>query len=1006
MLELKNLTRTYKPKKGVPVQALKNVSLSFEDKGMVFVLGKSGSGKSTLLNLIGGLDFADSGEIIIDGKSSKDFKEKDYDSYRNTYIGFVFQEYNILNEFTVGENITLALELQSQKGDTGRLEEILKEVDLEGYGDRKPNELSGGQKQRVAIARAIIKNPKIVMADEPTGALDSEIGKAIFDTLKRLSQDRLVIVVSHDREFAEEYGDRIIELADGEVISDETKVKAQGERDAETNNLESVAGDTAPSSGLKKSRLPYKRALAMGAKTLSRKRLRLAVTILLCFISFAAFGFADVIASFNVSKTTSQALLKSPNNYISMSSAITYEEGKDKRDYNIYASSNDLQKIKELSGLDFQGVIRKGNYSLPILDEELLNGSNSLNYYVNKWGGALPASQALFDTMGFKLYGRLPENENEALITKYNYEQFALAGVKDCQEIEILPEEIDDIQSFLDKKICLNMCLGFNDSSLEVCQIVGIVDTLADADGTFANMQPTKEIYYQNMAISTYFGEGYHSLNFIHQSIYDKYIEENSLVDTTGFGRGLSVGFSNVVICNGVANQYSLKYVDNIIWLDGKGERKELADNEVLIGFDKAKYLWPAGSDLVERKINCRYSKTFFDNLISFNEMSLYEFRYFGKNIAAYCEKAEMLSVEKLEKYKQYCKDNKYIFSYYDLNNGRTVSIDYNSNANKFSFDTEPNTLSERQWRFSYACYLSCEYSFETDGKKIIGGLKNNIINEECGSVIAKENGDRIFVENRIEKALNSMVQIDPKNFNIYYSGSETYSMPDISFDEDPVIVGFYIPKDGFPSDFLINDKVYKNSFDFEDEIYEYLIAPFVDGIKSKDSAIAISNIHFNKGNKRGFVGNNPIYLELNVVSKPFKFMQPFVRIGSVILGLFSILLLGNYITLSVSSNKKQIGILRAVGAKKSDIFAIFINEGVIITSIVLLLTVILVVSLTLGFNTMLPAAFGINLNVFNFGIRQIALLLLVGFATTAVASAIPLYKLSKKKPVDSIQDR
>ncbi|MDE7208897.1 MAG: ATP-binding cassette domain-containing protein, partial [Clostridia bacterium] len=128
MLEIKNLTRTYKPKKGMPVQALKNVSLSFEDKGMVFVLGKSGSGKSTLLNLIGGLDFADSGEIIIDGKSSKDFKEKDYDSYRNTYIGFVFQEYNILNEFTVGENISLALELQSQKGETGRLEEILKEV--------------------------------------------------------------------------------------------------------------------------------------------------------------------------------------------------------------------------------------------------------------------------------------------------------------------------------------------------------------------------------------------------------------------------------------------------------------------------------------------------------------------------------------------------------------------------------------------------------------------------------------------------------------------------------------------------------------------------------------------------------------------------------------------------------------------------------------------------------------------------------------------------------------
>ena len=157
MLELKNITKTYQPKNGAPVQALKDVTLSFEDKGMVFVLGKSGSGKSTLLNIIGGLDFADSGEISIDGKSTKQFKEKDYDAYRNTYIGFVFQEYNILNEFTVGENISLALELQNRKGEKQKVEEILKEVDLEGYADRKSNELSGGQRQRVAIARAIIK---------------------------------------------------------------------------------------------------------------------------------------------------------------------------------------------------------------------------------------------------------------------------------------------------------------------------------------------------------------------------------------------------------------------------------------------------------------------------------------------------------------------------------------------------------------------------------------------------------------------------------------------------------------------------------------------------------------------------------------------------------------------------------------------------------------------------------------------------------------------------------
>ena len=220
MLETRNLCKVYKPKKGVPVKALDNVSLKFPEKGMVFLLGKSGSGKSTLLNLLGGLDKYDDGEIIIKGVSSKAFKQSYFDSYRNTYVGFIFQEYNILEEFSVGANIALAIELQGRKATDEEVNAILKEVDLEGYGNRKPNELSGGQKQRVAIARALIKNPNIIMADEPTGALDSNTGKQVFDTLKKLSKDKLVIIVSHDREFSEKYADRIIELADGHVISD------------------------------------------------------------------------------------------------------------------------------------------------------------------------------------------------------------------------------------------------------------------------------------------------------------------------------------------------------------------------------------------------------------------------------------------------------------------------------------------------------------------------------------------------------------------------------------------------------------------------------------------------------------------------------------------------------------------------------------------------------------------------------------------------------------------
>ncbi len=230
MLEIKNLTKVYRSKTGESVCALDDVSVSFPESGMVFILGKSGSGKSTLLNVIGGLDGYDKGEFIIKGKSSKSFSGSDFDAYRNTFIGFIFQEYNILDDFTVGANIALALELQGKKATSESINNILAQVDLVNYAKRKPNELSGGQKQRVAIARALVKEPQIIMADEPTGALDSNTGKQIFDSLKQLSREKLVLIVSHDRDFAEKYADRIIELSDGKIISDVTKHEHESEK--------------------------------------------------------------------------------------------------------------------------------------------------------------------------------------------------------------------------------------------------------------------------------------------------------------------------------------------------------------------------------------------------------------------------------------------------------------------------------------------------------------------------------------------------------------------------------------------------------------------------------------------------------------------------------------------------------------------------------------------------------------------------------------------------------
>ena len=217
MIEIKNIVKTYLPKKGGEVKALDDVSLKFPEKGLVFILGKSGSGKSTLLNVMGGLDTADSGEIIIKGKSSKEFSTGDFDSYRNTYLGFIFQEYNILEDFNVGANIALALKLQGAKATDEKINEILDEVGLSGYGKRKPNELSGGQKQRLAVATAVLSGKKVLIFDEPTSGLDYRHMKEVCEMVRNLAKaGKIVLVVSHDREFMQDACDRILMLGEKE----------------------------------------------------------------------------------------------------------------------------------------------------------------------------------------------------------------------------------------------------------------------------------------------------------------------------------------------------------------------------------------------------------------------------------------------------------------------------------------------------------------------------------------------------------------------------------------------------------------------------------------------------------------------------------------------------------------------------------------------------------------------------------------------------------------------
>lgn len=238
MLEIKNISKTYKT--GNLVQkALDGVSLNLRDNEFVAILGPSGSGKTTLLNIIGGLDRYDSGDLIINHVSTKNYKDKDWDSYRNHTIGFVFQSYNLIPHQTVLANVELALTISgiSKKERTRRALAALEEVGLKEQAHKKPNQMSGGQMQRVAIARALVNNPDILLADEPTGALDSKTSYQVMELLKKVAKDRLVVMVSHNPDLSEEYATRVVKIKDGKIIDDSDPYIVEEEVEAKHKNL-------------------------------------------------------------------------------------------------------------------------------------------------------------------------------------------------------------------------------------------------------------------------------------------------------------------------------------------------------------------------------------------------------------------------------------------------------------------------------------------------------------------------------------------------------------------------------------------------------------------------------------------------------------------------------------------------------------------------------------------------------------------------------------------------
>lgn len=344
MLELKNITKIYATD-DFKQTALDNISIVFRKCEFVSILGPSGSGKTTLLNIIGGLDDYTDGDLIINGTSTKKYTDRDWDTYRNHRVGFVFQSYNLITHQSILSNVELALTLSGvgKKERRKRAIEALEKVGLKDHINKRPNQLSGGQMQRVAIARALVNNPDILLADEPTGALDSATSEQIMDLLKEVAKDRLVIMVTHNAELAHEYSTRIIEVKDGIILNDSNKVSKE-ESELKRNKRD------------KKTNMSMKTALSLSLNNLMTKKGR---TILTAFAgSIGIIGIALILSLSNginsyIAKTEEETLSSYPltiqKQNVDMASLLSAFSGSKK--------DNDKAKSDEIASTNIMGDV-------------------------------------------------------------------------------------------------------------------------------------------------------------------------------------------------------------------------------------------------------------------------------------------------------------------------------------------------------------------------------------------------------------------------------------------------------------------------------------------------------------------------------------------------------------------------------------------------------------------------------------------------------------------------
>ena len=1002
MIELKHLRKSYKVG-DFEQKALDDVSLSFRDNEFVAVLGPSGSGKTTLLNVLGGLDHADTGELVINGTSTKDYSSADWDTYRNHHIGFIFQSYNLIPHQTVLSNVELALTLSGVSREERRARAMaeLERVGLAEHASKKPSQLSGGQQQRVAIARALVNDPDIVLADEPTGALDTETGIQVMDLLSEIASDRLVIMVTHNPELAYDYANRIVKLHDGQIVDDSNPFDPS-KSDEQEAKLAAAARDKAQAGRKKHASMSFLTALALSFNNLMTKKGR---TFLTAFAgSIGIIGIAAILA-----------LSNGVNNYI----AKVEEDTLSSTPLTITQSSFDVTSIMMQAG-DYvhgdaeddvaAGVIPESTIMADVLTDVKTNDLKSLrsffeanggdvNHYVNAivYGyGITPQIYKADTSAGIKQLnpGALSSIMSNDISSAGMFSTM-MGSASSFQEMlddqKLLEEQYDIVAgawpaNYDECVLVLNKNGGISDYTLYALGILDpdelndlLMDALASED---LDVPDTNVEFTQDEALALTF-------KVVNEcDMYTKASSGSTWVDRsddesymkTQIAEGLDLKVVGIIKPSATASSTSMD--------EGIGYRHDL----ILHLIDQAATSPVVEAQMAEPDVDIFTGKT-FESLKDDAESSF--------------DMGSLFSIDQNMMARAFNVDNAAIESAMaSAMKGASANLDTSSMKDSLA-DLEPFKLEPEDIDLSKLVVEPGETPQEAVAKLLqdqVGQRMKEYISETLAPHM--EDQTKVIIDgytmslassmaSALSTAMGTAVSVDPSMFaqsiTVNMDQDELTSMfmnlarsNDLSYENNLQTLGYADIADP------ISISIYAKSFD-DKQVVEDIIDQYNVDMESsgeEDKTISYSDI-------MGALMSSVT----NIIDMISMVLIAFVSISLVV----SSIMIGIITYISVLERKKEIGILRAMGASKGNIANIFNAETVIEGLMSGVFAVVLVALVSLPVNAIVLAMMNIS-GILALPITAALILILISVLLTFIAGLVPAMNAARRDPVEALR--